>query len=78
MEKEHTPAEIRANRTVYRFTNKETVEALQQWLARQGLTVPVGKMFVWLADTHRRNENWTVTLGVDHDDPPPKVRPDST
>lgn len=74
MEQEHTPAEIRPNRTVYRFTSKETIEALRQWLARQGKNVPVGEMFVWLADTHTRDTYWTVTLGVDHDDPPPQAK----
>ncbi len=70
MEKEHTPAEIRPNRTTYRFTKHDVCEALAQWLARHGESVPIGKAFLDHG-SYMRPESWALTLGIDHDDPPP-------
>ena len=71
MEQEHTPAEIRPNRTVFRFTREEAIFALANYVVDYGdAIVPKGKRFVSVPDRDG-SDNWTLTLGVDHDDPPP-------
>lgn len=71
MEKEHRPAEIQPNRTVYRFTEEETICALTEYVSRTyNVTVPKGRRFIWAPDCDGRAV-WMLTLGVDHHDPPP-------
>lgn len=70
MEQEHTPAKIRLNRTVFRFAKAEALKALEEWLTRQGITVPQGERFIWHPEIHRP-DSWELTLGVDHRHPLP-------
>lgn len=71
MEKEYTPAEIRPNRTVFRFTEQEVIHALTEYASKYlDVTVPKGKRFIWAPERDGR-EVWMLTLGVDRHDPPP-------
>lgn len=69
------PARIRPSRTVFRLTKVETIEALKEWLMRQGQEMPTGECSVWFSRSEDR-DRWATTLGVDHCDPPPPKRKD--
>ena len=73
MKIDHTPAEIRLNRTVFRFTKAEAIEALIMGLSRMGKLVPEGKSAIWHPSTLIEGD-WEVSLVVDHPDPPPKAQ----
>lgn len=70
MEKDHTPAKCQANRTVFRFTQAEAIEALANWLDRRGEEVPQGKMSVWFPSSDHI-KGFEIALEVHHYDQSP-------
>lgn len=74
MKIDHTPAETRPNRTVYRFTEEEVIVALRMYLSTTKEVVPQGKRVqttVWHQSTTSKSG---VSLVVDHPNPPPKAQ----
>ena len=73
MEKEHTPAVTTPDRTAFRFTRIDVIDALTEYVNRsEHGPVPEGRVSVVLPRRdHPSSDDWTASLCVTHDDPPP-------
>ena len=68
MKREHTPAETRPARTVFRLSADEAADALAEWVANHGETVPAGSRGIWGRD-RAAFADYKYTLVIDHESP---------